>query len=449
LTSRQNFIMINSGMSTTQDATQTTDRSPRPRRGPLAGIRVADFCWMGVGSVATRLLADFGAEVVKIEDRTRIDTPRRLPIYKDEPARNFGEELVDADPNRGGLFNNYCRNKLGVTINMRTERGRTLAERLIAASSVVSENFAPGVMERWGLTYDRLRELSPGVIYARMSGYGHSGPHAHYRSYGPVVQAVSGLSYISGLPGREPSGWGLSYMDNQAAYYNSTALLMAIYRRMQTGEGTEIDVSAIETGINLVGPVLLDVTVNGRSTRRPDFPPGNRLEWPDAAPHGVYPAHGEDRWIAIAVFDQAQWEALVAVMGSPGWVHDPRFADQASRHAHQDALDGLVAEWTGEHDRFELTELLQARGVPAGAVQDARDLDESDPQVAAREVFFEMDHPVIGPARFEGNPMRFSSLDQDSWRSAPLLGEDNEHVFKRIVGVADDEYDELAAEGVI
>ena len=136
---------------------------------------------------------------------------------------------------------------------MRSDKGRALAERLIARSSVVSENFAPGVMERWGLTYERLQELSPGVIYARMSGYGHSGPHAGYRSYGPVVQAVSGLSYISGLPGREPSGWGLSYMDNQAAFYNSAALLMAIYRRNQTGEGTEIDVSAIEAGINLVG----------------------------------------------------------------------------------------------------------------------------------------------------------------------------------------------------
>jgi len=436
-------------MNSTQGETQGTDRSPRPRRGPLAGIRVADFCWMGVGSVATRLLADFGAEVVKIEDRTRIDTPRRLPIYKDEPVRNFGEELVDADPDRGGLFNNYCRNKLGVTINMRTERGRALAEQLIAASSIVSENFAPGVMERWGLTYDRLCQLSPGVIYARMSGYGHSGPHAHYRSYGPVVQAVSGLSYISGLPGREPSGWGLSYMDNQAAYYNSTALLMAIYHRMRTGEGTEIDVSAIEAGINLVGPVLLDVTVNGRSTRRPGFPPGNRLEWPHAAPHGVYPALGEDRWVAIAVFDQAQWEALVAVMGSPDWADDPRFADQEARFAHQDALDGHLAEWTCEQDRFEVTELLQARGVPAGAVQDARDINERDPQVAARDVFFEMDHPVIGPARFEGNAIRFSSLAQDNWRSGPLLGEDNEHVFKRIVGVSDDEYDELVAEGVI
>ena len=443
--------MMNNAMDVTPSVTreQTNDRTPRSRRGPLAGIRVADFCWMGVGSVATRLLADFGAEVIKIEDRIRIDTPRRLPIYKDEPARNFGEELTDADPNRGGLFNNYCRNKLGVTVNLRTERGRALVERLIAASSVVSENFAPGVMERWGLTYDRLRELSPDVIYARMSGYGHSGPHAHYRSYGPVVQAVSGLSYISGLPGREPSGWGLSYMDNQAAYYNSTALLMAIYRRMRTGEGTEIDVSAIEAGINLVGPVLLDVTVNGHSTRRPDFPPGNRLEWPHAAPHGVYPTLGVDRWIAIAVFDQAQWASLVEVMGTPDWADDPRFADQESRFAHQDALDGHLAEWTSEHDRFELTELLQTRGVPAGAVQDAEDVNERDPQVAARGVFFEMDHPVIGPARFEGNPMLFSSVAQDDWRSAPLLGEDNAYVFKQIVGLADDEYDELAVEGVI
>ena len=335
------------------------DRTVRARRGPLAGIRVADFCWMGVGSVATRLLADFGAEVIKIEDRTRIDTPRKLPIYKDEPARNFGEETIDADPDRGGLFNNYCRNKLGVVINMRTPRGRQLAERLIAESSVVSENFAPGVMERWGLTYERLQELSPDVIYARMSGYGHSGPHAEYRSYGPVVQAMSGLSHISGLPGREPSGWGLSYMDNQAAYYNSTALLMAIYGRMRTGQGTEIDVSAIENGINLVGPLLLDVTVNGHTTRRPDFPTGNRLEWPPAAPHGVYPASGTDRWVAIAVFDDEQWSGLVAALSSPAWTADARFATQEERFRNQDALDDHVAAWTRDRDRHDVMELLQ------------------------------------------------------------------------------------------
>src|SRR4051794_366772 len=180
------FLMRNNVL----DMRQNPSRDPRPRSGPLSGIRVADFCWMGVGSVATRMLADFGAEVIKIEDRGRLDMPRRLPIYKDDP-RSYGEEDPNPDPNKGGLFNNYNRNKLGVTINMRTPRGRELADQLIAASSVVTENFAPGVMERWGLTYARLQELSPEVIYARMSGYGHTGPHHDYRSYGPVVQAVS------------------------------------------------------------------------------------------------------------------------------------------------------------------------------------------------------------------------------------------------------------------
>lgn len=404
---------------------------------------------MGVGSVATRLLADFGAEVIKVEDRTRIDTPRKLPLYKDEDARNFGEEVVGADPDKGGLFNNYCRNKLGVTINMRVPEGRRLAERLIAASSVVTENFAPGVMERWGLTYERLRELRPDVVYARMSGYGHSGPHAAYRSYGPVVQAVSGLSYISGLPGREPSGWGLSHMDNQAAFYNSAAILMAIRHRMLTGEGTEIDVSAIETGISLLGPVMLEVTVNGRATRGPDYPAGNRLEHPDAAPHGVYPASGEDRWVAIAVFSDEEWSRFADAIGRPPWTADERFASQRSRWENQDALDEAVATWTSQRDRYEATKLLQEAGVRAGAVQNAQDLNETDPQLAHRGVFFQMDHPVIGEARFEGFPVHFDDLSADNWRSGPLLGEDNEYVFKELLGVADGEFAELTASGVI
>ena len=404
---------------------------------------------MGVGSVATRLLADFGAEVIKIEDRTRIDTPRKLPLYRDEDARNFGEEVVGADPDKGGLFNNYCRNKLGVTINMRIPEGRRLAERLIAASSVVTENFAPGVMERWGLTYERLRELRPDVVYARMSGYGHSGPNASYRSYGPVVQAVSGLSFISGLPGREPSGWGLSHMDNQAAFYNSAAILMAIRHRMLTGEGTEIDVSAIETGISLLGPVMLEVTVNGRVTRGSRYPAGNRLEHPPAAPHGVYPASGEDRWVAIAVFSDEEWSRFADAIGRPAWTADERFASQQSRWENQDALDEAVATWTSQRDRYEATKLLQEAGVRAGAVQNAQDLNETDPQLAHRGVFFQMDHPVIGEARFEGVPIHFDGMSADNWRSGPLLGEDNEYVFKELLGVADDEFAELTASGVI
>jgi crotonobetainyl-CoA:carnitine CoA-transferase CaiB-like acyl-CoA transferase len=431
-----------------QSAISAAARRPGARQGPLAGIRVTDFCWMGVGACATRLLADFGAEVIRIEDRNRLDMPRRLPIYKGE-ARTYGEEDANPDPNKGGLFNNYNRNKLGVTINMRTAKGRALTDRLIASSSVVTENFAPGVMERWGLTFERLKELSPDVIFARMSGFGHSGPHAEYRSYGPVVQAVSGISHISGLPGQEPSGWGLSYMDNEAAFFNASALLTAIYNRNITGEGCEVDVSAVEAGINLLGPILLDVSVNGRSTRGAEYPTGNRLEHPDAAPHGVYPCVGTDRWVAIAVFNDAEWRALVKAMGEPAWAADPRFASQAARFANQEALDTQMAGWTRGQDRHAIMHALQAVGVVAGAVQTTEDTIDHDPQIASRGLFFELDHPVIGEAMFEGTPIKFSRTVQENWRSAPLLGEDNEHVFKNLLGVADDEYDALVEEGVL
>jgi crotonobetainyl-CoA:carnitine CoA-transferase CaiB-like acyl-CoA transferase len=428
--------------------THLETRRPRPRTGPLAGVRVADFCWMGVGSVATRLLADYGAEVIKIENRKRLDTPRKLPIYRGE-VRSYGDEDPNPDPDKGGLFNNYCRNKLGVTIDMSRPEGHELAVELIRRSSVVTENFAPGVMERWGLTYDVLRGLVPDVIFARMSGYGHSGPHHHFRSYGPVIQAVCGLTFISGLPDREPSGWGLSYMDNQAAYYNSAALLMAILHRTVTGEGCEIDVSAVEAGVTLLGPDLLDVTVNGKPTRRPGFPRGNRLEHPQAAPHGVYPCRGADRWVAIAVFDDAAWARLVAAVGNPGWSADPRFATPAGRFAHQDALDRCIASWTRDHEPHEVMAILQAAGVAAAAVQNPQDLAESDPQIAHRGTFFELDHPVIGPALFEGAPMRLSHTDTDNWRSAPLLGEDNDYVFGEVLGLDERRRRDLAEAGVI
>ncbi|MGE0665840.1 MAG: CaiB/BaiF CoA transferase family protein [Sphingomonadales bacterium] len=429
-------------------ALNSESRAPGKRRGPLAGVRVADFCWMGVGSMATRFLADFGAEVIKIENRLRLDTPRRLPIYKGV-VRAYGHEDPKPDPNKGGLHNNYSRNKLGITVNMKTETGREIVDRLIAASSVVTENFAPGVMERWGLTYGRLKQLSPNVIFARMSGFGHSGPYEEYRSYGPVVQAACGMSFISGLPGREPSGWGLSYMDNQAAYTNSAALLMAIYQRNRTGEGTEIDVSAVEAGMHMMGPVMLDVSVNGRVTRGDSYPTGNRVENPHAAPHGVYPSQGEDRWVAIAVFDDAEWKSLLHVMGNPGWASDARFATQEARFANQDALDGHISAWTRGQDCHDVMHALQMVGVPAGAVQNAQDLNEVDPQIAHRGLFFEMDHPVIGEARFEGEPMKFSRTGPDNWRSAPLLGEDNRYVYRDILGYSDAEIDAMEAEGVL
>jgi benzylsuccinate CoA-transferase BbsF subunit len=427
-----------------------TERAPRRRSGPLVGIRVADFCWVSVGANATRILASYGAEVIKIENRNRIDLTRRLPVYDDAPARTVGEEDSEPDPNRGGVFNNYNRNKLSVTIDLSLPRGRRLAERLVAVSSVVSENFAPGVMEAWGFTYDRLAELSPNVIYARMSGYGHTGPDAHFRSYGPIVQAVSGLTYMGGLPGEEPSGWGMSFMDNQAAQYNAAALLLAIYQRNITGIGMEIDVSAIEVGASLLGPVLLESSLRNRGPIREIYPAGNRLRYPKAAPHGVYPVAGVDRWIAISILDDDEWSRFCAVIPGGALLGlDRRFISQANRVEHADDIDRILTMVLRNCDGSRLTEALQEAGVRAGMVQNAQDLNERDPQLRARKVYFELDHPVIGPARFESIPIHFSAMSEDNWRSGPLLGEDNEYVFQRIVGISKDEYDDLRNEGCI
>jgi len=404
---------------------------------------------MGVGSLATRLLADFGARVIRIEDRNRLDMPRRLPFYKGAGLRSYGEELADPDPDMGGCFNNYNRNKLGITVNMSMPEGRDIAERLISISSVLTENFAPGVMEKWGLSEARVRELSPDIIYARMSGFGHSGPYADYRSWGPVVQAVCGLSGISGEPDREPSGWGLSYMDNQAAYYNSVGILMAIFARNRGAGGCDLDVSAVEAGIELLGPTLLDAGVNTRPAGGSTFRTGNRLDHPAAAPHGVYPSAGTDSWVAIAVFGDAEWTCLVDALGRPAWADSAEFASEKARLQHQDPLDAHLAEWTRGRTSHAAMETLQAGGVRASAVQTAEDINESDPQIAFRGTFFELDHPVIGRARFEGVPFTSSTFEPDNWRSGPLLGEDIDYVFEELLGMSESEIQDLRHREVI
>jgi len=437
----------------TSDAAIAAARKPGPRQGPLAGVRIADFTWVAAGPLATRFLADMGAEVIKIEDgrpgHPRIDRIRRVTITRGTGAKSVGHDYGDFNLNSSGMFNNYNRSKLSVTIDMTSPRGRELAERLIALCSVVTENFAPGVMEQWGLTYERLNEISPEIIFARMSGFGHSGPHEMFRSYGPVVQAVSGLSHISGLPGGGmPSGWGLSYMDNQGGYQGTNAVLAALYRRNQTGKGTLIDLSAVEAGVALIGPKMLDVTVNGATTRGGDFPSGNRLPDNAAAPHGVYPAAGEDKWIAIAVMDDQQWAALKRVMGAPDWASDPRLDSTEGRSAAQDELDARMSAWTAGQDKHAMTTSLQQSGVPAMAVQDEGD-KERDPQLASRGLYPVLDHPVCGPSRFEGTPIKFSRSRPDLWRSAPFVGEDNDYIFRDIMGLDPAEIADLKAAGII
>ncbi|HWO94175.1 MAG TPA: CoA transferase [Dehalococcoidia bacterium] len=417
--------------------------------GPLAGVRLADFCWWGVGALCTRMLADFGAEVIKIEDRHKMDMIRTAPPLPGRVAA-LGQVGGEVDPNTSGIFNNHNRNKLSIVINMRDQRGRELCRRLIAKSDVVSENFRPGVMERWGLDYEALRAIRGDIIFARLSGLGHSGPESPYGTAGPVVQALCGLTAMAGLPGREPSGWGYSYMDNTAAYYGTIAIMLALYHKRATGLGQEIDVSAVEAGINLLGPDLLDFMANQRPYKRDGRPEGNRLSSPPAAPHGVYPTNEEDRWIAIAVFSDAEWEGLLDVMARPAWANDPRFATLGKRLKHQDELDAHLAEWTSGQERYDLMTRLQATGVPASVVQTPEDRCERDPQIRLRELFPIVDHPVLGPYPTEGLSFKMSaSPPKEGWRGAPCLGEHTALVLTEVLGMSSREVDELAEAGVI
>jgi crotonobetainyl-CoA:carnitine CoA-transferase CaiB-like acyl-CoA transferase len=417
--------------------------------GPLNGIRLTDFCWWGVGALCTRMLADFGAEVIKIEDRQRLDYIRMIPPIPGQVLA-MGQMGRVSDPNQSGMFNNHNRNKLSVVLNMREPRGREICRRLIAESDVVSENFRPGVMERWGLTYAELKRIKPDVIFARLSGLGHSGPEAAYGTAGPVVQALCGLTQMAGLPDREPSGWGYSYMDNTAAYYGTMAIMLVLFDRNETGEGQEVDISAVEAGINLLGPDLLDFTANGRPYRREGMPPGNRLTNPPAAPHGVYPTNEADRWIAITVFTDEEWQALRSVMGNPAWAGEARFQTLPDRVAVQDELDERIAQWTRGEERYALMERLQAIGIAAGVVQTAEDRCERDPQIRLRGLYPEVDHPVLGRYPVEGIPFKMSaSPPRDEWRGGPCLGEHTEYVLTQILKMDGDEVHELAAEGVV
>ena len=407
----------------------------------LAHIRVCDFTGQLAGAGATKFLAAFGAQVIRIEDpvrQGRWDILRGAPPFRDERR---GIDL-------GGAFNNHNTEKLGITLNLREPRGRELLERLVAISDVVAENFAAGVMERLGFGYERLRELKPDVVYVSNSGFGATGPYRSFKTWGPIVQAISGLTFTSGLPGREPAGWGFSYMDHTGGCYMAMAILMALYHRARTGEGQWVDMACTEAGATLNGPAILDWTVNHRPMRRPGSPQSNRNEWPAMAPHGIYPALGDDCWIAIACRDDVDWQALAHVVERP-FAGEARFAEVAGRLAAQDELDREVARWTCERDACATARALVEAGVPAAAVARPEERIEHDPNTSAWGLWPEVGHGAIGRVRVDGLPVHLSRTDWSIARGAPCLGEHDEHVFGDLLGLTPSQIDALRADGVI
>lgn len=424
----------------------------------LAHLRICDFTGQLAGAGATRFLAAFGAQVIRIEDPTnqgRWDILRGGQPYVDDRR---GIEL-------GGAFNNHNVEKLGVTLNLRTERGRALLRRLIAVCDVVAENFAAGVLARLGFSYEQIRAINPHIVYVSNCGFGHSGPYARFKTWGPSVQAFSGLTFASGLPEQPPAGWGYSYMDHTGAYYMAMAILMAVYHQRTTGEGQWVDCATTEAATTLNGPALLDYTVNGRPLRRPGMPHSNRSRLPPMAPHGIYPCAGngqqatgdgadldagaqsDDAWVAIACRDDREWAALADVVGEP-WTGDPRFATLDGRLAHEDELDAHLGGWTRRRDPFAVARLLQAAGVPAAAVQTPEQRIDRDPNTAAWGLWPEVEHRQIGRVRVDGLPVHLSETDWRITRGAPCLGEHNTYVLGEVLGLGADEITRLHEEGV-
>lgn len=403
---------------------------------PLDGVRVCDFTWIVAGPQATRILADLGAEVVKVENESHLDS-MRLGLQQDPSNPSI---------NGSGFHSNFNRNKKGISANVHHPDGRKAVERLIAQSDVVIENFSAGALSRMGFDYERLKELRPNIIYVSMSGFGHEGRDSSYVTWGPTAQAVSGVTYMSGLPDQPPAGWGFSYLDHTAGYYGALATLIALHHRRRTGQGQHIDMSQVETGMVLGGVPILDYQINQREFKRI----GNRSLRPSLAPHGMYRCApvgtDDDRWIAIACEKETQWRAICGVLGIEHLMNDSRFSTNTERVEHQDELDTIIATQTREHDQRKLMYALQAVNVPAGAAQNMADKMEKDPQLRDRGFYQTAPHTELGLHRFEGFPAHFSQARWRLDRGAPTYGEDTVTVLRDMLGFSEAEIKRMQSE---
>ena len=409
--------------------------------GALSSFRICDFTGQLAGAGATKWLASFGAEVIRIEDPVR---EGRWDILRGTPPFVDAQRGVDF----GGGFNNHNTDKLGITLNLRTTKARELLAEIIKLSDVVTENFAKGVLEDWGFGYRQLKQIKPDIIYVSNCGFGHVGPYSNFRTWGPIVQAMSGLTFTSTLPDQEPAGWGYSYMDHTGAYYMAISILMALIHRQRTGEGQWVDLATTDTALSLSGPALLDWTVNGRPTRQARQPSSNRNQWPAMAPHGIFPCRGDDEWVAIACRDQADWRAFVNLVNED-WCGQEEFDSLDARIGNQDVLDQHIGNWTAERNKFEIANELNALGVPASAVQKPQERVDQDPSTSGFGLWSTVNHTKMGKVRVDGQPVHFSKTDWKISNGGPCLGEHTERVLTKLLGLSTEDVQQLREEGVL
>jgi crotonobetainyl-CoA:carnitine CoA-transferase CaiB-like acyl-CoA transferase len=401
-------------------------------KAPLDGVRILDFTWVVAGPVATRILADHGAEVVKVE--------RKIPA----PLGN----------RKLGLQCDLHRDKLSVALNMQHPRGVELARKIAAKSDIVMDNFSARVMRTWGMDYESLKAVKPDIICISMSGLGHTGPLSSYVSYGPTLQALTGYTLLMAEPDGTPAGYGYSYADMCGGYTGALAALVALWNRRRTGRGQFVDLSQLEAVASVIGPTLLDISANDRT----QSPPGYASQEGPAAPHGVYKCRplknddgsiDDDRWIAISVRTGSEWRRFVTAISSPDWASDPSFRTLYLRMRNSNALDENISRWTAEHSAEDAMTILQDAGIAAGVVQNGIDICAHDPQLKERGFWPTVSTTKGATTQVTGIPFKLSATSGQVRTIAPEVGENNDYVLGELLGLTRAAQESLIAEGAV
>ena len=400
--------------------------------GPLSGYRVLDFGWVLAGAIPGMVLADMGAEVLKVETRQRMDYMRLgRPIIGDEP-----------DPEQHPMFHNVNRGKLSITLNTTKPEAIWLIKGLVAHCDVVIENFSPGVMERLGLSYDVLYAIKPEVVMASISSNGQTGPLRDLRAYAPSIGALAGLDSTMGYEGERPLGLKHAYADIAGALHSVFAIVSALHQRNSTGRGQYIDVSMLRATVATMGAGLMEYEMTGRVMG----PKGNYD--PVMAPYGNYPCLGDDVWVSIAVRTEDEWQGLKEAMDNPSWCDEEAFASRYTRLENRRELDGHVADWTRQREAGEITELLQAHGVAAIPVMSAEER-LFNPHFQDRGLYSDIEHPSLGAEPIYNLMWNLSRTPPSIRRHAPLMGEHNRQIFGGLLGMDEAEIARLEEEQVL
>lgn len=403
-------------------------------RRPFAGVRVVDFSGHIAGPAATKMLADYGAEIVLVESEVYLSTSGG--------SRHVGPP-GQSPVNTAYMHNSFNPNKLSVTVNLTHAEGRAVVRQLIAISDVIIFNRLHEFLRKYELTYEQVHELRPDIIYVSMPTMGEGGPKSFYKGVGHTIQAMAGLNMLPGFPDRPPVSPGnFAYPDcSSNPLQASVAILAALHYRSRTGRGQFIELSQHEATVCWTGEAVLQYTANGSVKERS----ANRV--PEAAPHDVFRCRGEDRWCAISVSSDEQWRALCQIMERCELEDHPDYATLLGRKAHEDELRGIVEAWTSERVAEDVMEPLQAAGVPCAALNDVERLVRQDPQLRERRQWAEVEHPELGKTLVDTWGFRFSGLTPKT-RRAPLLGEHNDYVFLDLLGLAEEGVNEFMVEGI-